>query len=103
MNGGRLAHDVRSPFLHHIHCLVRPLVFSPNELKEGKEAYLGASLYGDEVNWSHLRASGHPWELNVGGEICQYVGWGELGGDGSSSPALCCGRSREGKRNKQIY
>lgn len=93
MNGGRLAHDVRSPFLHHIHCLVQPLVFSPNELKRGKEAYLGASLYGDEVNRSQLRASGHPWELNVGREICQHVGWG-----GTAPPPQPCAAAGAGRR-----
>lgn len=39
VKGGRLVHDVRSPFLHRIHWLVRPLAFSPNQLgkKEGKK------------------------------------------------------------------
>lgn len=39
VKGGRLAHDVRPPFLHRIHRLVWPFAFSPNQLekKEGKK------------------------------------------------------------------
>lgn len=33
MKGGRLAHDVRSLFLHCVRRFVQPLVLSPNQLK----------------------------------------------------------------------
>lgn len=69
--------------------------------KKGKEANLVASLFGDEVNQSHLRerlAVVILGNSRSGGKCATTSA-----GDGSSSPAPCCGRRRERKRNKQIY
>lgn len=94
LNGGRFAHDVWTPFLHHICPFVQPLLFSPNQLKKSRKKHL-ASLHGDEVKQSHLRASDRSWELKVSREICPQDSWG-----GRAPPPQP--RKRERKRDKQI-